>query len=225
MCCKKASLYGLLLFARSFSPTGITLQTENQDVVSLVMELLRELFRIVPAFKTARRSDGHRTNILTLDDPNSAKIIYESFGYDQRTVALRINRANIENECCSASFLRGVFLSCGSIVDPGKDYHLEFASPHMQLAKDLMAYLSELDFHPKMVGRQGGSVIYFKESEQIEDMLTIMGAVRQSLELMNVKVYKDLRNKVNRVTNCETANIGKTVAASSEQVEAIKKIL
>jgi hypothetical protein len=73
--------------------------------------------------------------------------------------------------------------------------------------------------------RKGNLVIYFKDSGQIEDILTFMGAVRCSLELMNIKVYKDLRNKVNRVTNCETANIGKTVDASTQQIEAIKKVV
>lgn len=224
-CCKIACLYGLLLFARSFGPGGILLQTEHEGVSLLAQNLLDELFSLRPIVRQARHSGDHGLNILSVEDKSAARKIFERFGYDEKTLALRLNRANLENDCCTSAFLCGAFLSCGSIVDPAKDYHLEFVSPHLPLGRDLAALLREQGLEPKTAERKGNAIIYFKESEQIEDLLTLMGAMHQSLELMNIKVLKDLRNKANRVVNCETANIEKTVVASSAQVEAIRKII
>jgi DNA-binding protein WhiA len=222
---KKAEAYGLLIFGRSFSPSNILLQTEHEGVAKSVEGLLYDLYGIRPAIKAAARADGHGLITLTVAEKKEALALFGSFGYDKKNVSLRINRANIENESAAAAFLRGAFLSCGTVVDPSKDYHLEFVTPFLNLSRDLAFLLTELGFEPKTVSRKGNNIVYFKDSGQIEDMLTLMGAAHQSLELMNVKVYKDLRNKANRVTNCETANIEKTVNASTSQVEAIKRLI
>lgn len=224
-CCAKAELYGLLLFGRLFSEKGFMLQTEHEEIINTAAELLKKLYNINPIIKTIKRGDGRDIESLNVDDIDDAFRIFDDFGHSVKSVTLRINRANIENECCNAAFLRGVFLVCGSVVDPEKDYHLEFVSPHIKLGCDLVDFMAELGLEPKTIVRKGNFVVYFKDSEHIEDMLTLMGAVQNSLELMNIKVYKDLRNKVNRVTNCETANIGKTVDAATSQIEAIKKII
>jgi len=127
-------------------------------------------------------------------------------------------------ECCVYAFLRGAFLAVGSVTDPKKDYHLEFASPHQQLCRDLLALMEGLGLNPKYMTRKGSGIVYFKESEQIEDLLTMMSATNSSLEIMGVKILKNIRNKANRVTNCETANITKTVDAASLQLEMIEII-
>ena len=218
--CRFAELYGLLLFGRSFGPGGISLQTEHPDVALAVRRRIREHYGI----DSSVRAESGRTQILSVEDREQVKRIWQSFGYDEKTVRLRINLGCLDFDVCAPAFVRGVFLSCGSVVDPGKDYHLEFVTPHIHLARDLAALLRAREFSPKAGVRKGNRVVYFKDSGQIEDMLTFMGAARQSLELMNVKVYKDLRNKANRVTNCETANIEKMVNASAVQVEAIRKL-
>jgi cell division protein WhiA len=224
-CCEKAELYGLLLYCRRFSQTGVTVQTEHLDVAQKAAELLEKLYHIEPVQKNVVRGDGRSAVCVSIEREADLNRLFTAFGHDGKNVTLRINRANIENECCGAAFLRGVFLACGSIVDPGKDYHLEFVSPHIRLGRDLADFIGELGPEPKTIVRKGNFVVYFKDSEKIEDVLTFMGAVQRSLELMNIKVYKDLRNKVNRVTNCETANIGKTVNAAGQQLEAINKLI
>jgi cell division protein WhiA len=224
-CCEKAELYGFLLYGRRFSPSGIAIQTEHWEAVGAMSALLGSRYAVLPAQKTIRRGDGRSFDSLSIENPPDIAHIFEVFGHDEKNITLRINRANLENECCNAAFLRGVFLACGSVIDPGKDYHLEFVAPHIRLGRDLADLLSELSFEPKTIVRKGNFVVYFKDSEQIEDILTLMGAVQRSLELMNVKVYKDLRNKVNRVTNCETANITKTVDAAAPQLAAINKLI
>ena len=222
---KKAEAYGLLLFGRSFTSSGFLLQTEHEDVYDTAATLLDSEYGIKLKPKNTCRRDGRGFIALMPEKGNDALHLFLSFGYDQKTVSLRINRANIEGESAIAAFLRGVFLSCGTVVDPEKDYHLEFVTPYLNLSRDLLCLLLEHDFEPKSIERKGNHVVYFKDSEQIEDLLTYMGAARQSLELMNVKIYKDFRNKANRVTNCETANIEKTVNASTSQIEAINKLI
>lgn len=221
-CCQKAMLYGILLFGRMFSRESITVQTEHEKIPGAIARLLSEIFGLRPTVKMGRKSG--RTNYMVSLGGEGAGRVFESFGYDERTLSLRINLSNFEDEACEAAFLRGAFLSCGSIVEPRKDYHLEFTSPHGNLAKDLAAFFEEHDMEPKMISRKGTHVVYFKESTQIEDILTYMGAISHSLRLMNIKIVKEIRNKANRVTNCETANIDKIVAAAAEQCEAIRKI-
>lgn len=221
---KKAEIYGLLLFGRSLTQASIVLQTEHDGVAKVAEQLLCELYNIIPLRKLSGRADGHDLITLSVENRTEALEVYHSLGYDDRTISLRINRANIENESDMPAFIRGAYLSCGTIENPGKNYHMEFVTPFLNLSRDLLFMLVEIGFEPKSVTRKGNYIVYFKESEQIEDLLTYMGAAHQSLELMNIKVYKDLRNKANRVTNCETANISKTVNASTMQVEAIKSL-
>lgn len=224
-CCKKAQLYAMLLFGRSFSNTHIALQTEHSRITGIAVQLLDELFDIKQQVKISLHSNSHTFYTINITDKTYISQIFNAFGYDLNTVTLRINRSNIEDDCCISAFLRGIFLVSGSVTPPEKNYHLEFDVPHYNLCKDLSAFLKEQDLNPKSIERKGNYVIYFKESEQIEDILTLMGAVRQSLEIMNIKIYKDIRNNANRVTNCETANIDKTVSAALQQLEAIKKII
>ena len=220
----KDELYGILLFGKVLSPRTVTLQTEHRDVARKAVGLMRDVFGARPASHISKHTEGRSMTTVSLADPDAAKRIYDAFGYSERTVSLRINHANFDGEADMAAFLRGVFLICGTMVDPEKDYHLEFVTPYLNLSRDLAAMLSDIGFEPKTASRKGNRVVYFKDSSQIEDILTYMGAQMCSLEIMNIKIYKNMRNKANRVTNCETANISKTVNASIAQVEAIRRL-
>ena len=162
--------------------------------------------------------------ILSLPAERFRRRVLERFGHAAGEVSLRLNRANLECEDCPAAYLRGAFLACGTVTNPSTDYHLEFSLPHHLLSRDLLTLMQELGFRARLVHRKGSQVIYLKESEQIEDALTLMGATGASLELMNVKMVKDIRNAANRIANCENANIDKTVTASLAQIEAIRQI-
>ena len=138
--------------------------------------------------------------------------------------SLRINRANIENEEDVPYFLRGAYLVCGSLTDPQKEYHLEFGVSYMNLSKDLSTLIGEVLPQPKSIMRRGSYIVYYKESENIEEMITYIGAMLSSLEMMNFKIEKDIKNRVNRRMNCDNANMDKTLNASLQQVEDIKYI-
>ena len=121
-------------------------------------------------------------------------------------------------------FLRGAFISCGVVADPNKEYHLEFSVGGSEKNEALRRLITESGMNIKSSTRKGKSLLYTKDSESISDILTFMGAMISSMEIMNAKIYKDLRNNINRKVNCDSANIEKTVAASRKQLEDIEYI-
>ena len=121
-------------------------------------------------------------------------------------------------------FLRGAFLACGIVSDPSKEYHLEFSVANSEKSAELRRLITESGMNIKIGTRKGKSLLYTKDSESISDILTFMGAMISSMEIMNAKIYKDLRNNVNRKVNCESANIEKTVSASRKQLDDIEYI-
>ncbi len=219
LCCVHAQAYALALFGRSFSVREICIQTDYDEVAQCYCSMIREACGVEPKINI---SDAGKY-LVHVEKSEDRKKIIEVFGHSHGG-ALRINRANLSEDCCAGAFVRGAFLACGTVTSPDKDYHFEFAVPYLNICRDLMKLLEEYDFKPKMVTRKGVRVIYFKDSESIEDILTFMGAANSSLEMMGVKMYKDMRNNINRKTNFETANITRTVDAAMQQIEAIRKI-
>ena len=146
------------------------------------------------------------------------------FGHSPNELSLRINRANLSDDCCFGAFIRGAFFSCGTVTSPEKNYHLEFVVPHLKLSLDMIKLLDEVKLNPKHIVRNGNHIVYFKDSESIEDLLTLMGATNASLELMGIKMQKNMINSVNRKVNFEVANLSRTVEASIQQINAINLI-
>ena len=118
----------------------------------------------------------------------------------------------------------GAFLAAGSVSDPVKTYRLEYVCPTEEMADELSQLLLEFEIEMNFTDRRGLILLYTKDSQMIEDTLALIGAGTSALELMNVKIFKSVRNKANRETNCETANLDKTVAAATAQGEAIRKL-
>ena len=219
-CCLHAQAYAMLLFGRSFSFLDISLVTENEAVAQKYSDIINELLALRPDIK----SGNSKKYSVTVPKKQDRARIMNFFGHDESDIFLRINRSNIAQDCCFSAFLRGVFLSCGTVSSPEKNYHMEFTVSHKKLCMDLMQIFEELDFSPKYVCRKSNHIIYFKVSEKIEDFLTTIGAMNSSLELMGIKMHKDMVNHVNRRVNFENANLNRTVEAAITQVEAIEKI-
>ena len=222
--------YGMLLFAKKFSNEEIIFTTENKFVNSLFTELLSVLFSpvIETTYGLKPRNSNHQlitTRVINTDD---CQKIYSAFGYSQRDITLRINRADVSDDEQLSAFLRGAFMSCGSVTNPEKGYHLEFKVPFRNLACDLLALLCEIgqcNLKPKYIIRSGYYIVYFKDSEQIADLLTFMGAFNSSMTIMGTKAMKKVRNNTNRRVNSELHNIKKTAVASAKQVRAIKQLM
>lgn len=219
-CCEKAMLYGMCIFGKSFSSYGVGIQTENEEIAKLYKKLITKYCNVKCTVKPSAHA---RSFTVMINDKVQCDKILKAFGHDS-TGSLKINFSNFDCEGCQKAFLSGAFLSCGTVSNPEKDYHLEFTVPYLNLSKSLVTLLSECDIAPKTANRKGYNIVYFKDSEAIEDCLYIMGASSSMFEMMNVEIVKDFRNKANRTANCETANIEKTVKASFEHVSAIEKI-
>ena len=163
---------------------------------------------------------------ILLSDAAKLRAVFEAFGFDlSRAVSLHLNRGLLEDDCCRSAFLRGAFLAGGSVTDPDKRYHLELVTSHRAVSRETYSLLLDMGFSPKETTRSGSSVLYFKQSNSIEDLLTTMGAPVSAMHIMEAKVEKDLRNSVNRRVNCETANLTKVVDAAQEQVGAIEQLM
>lgn len=221
-CCKLAECYGALLMGKTFSPKLIKFSSEYEGVADHVSALINHCLNenICRAVKYRQKYQ------ITISNKEDIDKIYSLFGHSERQLNLRINRANLANtDCCYGAFLRGAFLACGTITDPMRNYHLEFIVPFLKLSQDFCKLIDDTDLCAKQTVRKGSHVIYIKDSENIEDMLTFMGAPLSSLEIMNIKVEKDVRNRVNRKINFECANIERSVKAGLKQVEAIELII
>lgn len=142
--------------------------------------------------------------------------------------ALEANSTNFKIDSMSSEhkkiYISTSFLILGYILDPEKNYHIEFAFTNSVHAEYLKACLSEFGINIKQLIKKNLLMLYIKDSEQISDFLGIVNAYNAVLNIENVKIYKDVRNSINRNVNCETANLKKTVNASLKQIEAIEKI-
>lgn len=223
-CCARAEAYGILLYCNTFSGLEVRIITENQNFAVRLPRLFRRAFNL----DFDRKADPTQPGKLVFEITDHGKLehIINLLGYDpDQNLVLHVNFGLLEEECCRASFLRGAFFAGGSITDPLKRYHLELTTSHLQVSRELDALLMDMGFSPKMLRRSGSYVTYFKQSEHIEDFLTLIGAPVASMNVMSAKMEKDLRNRVNRRLNCDSANLDKTVAAAQEQLEAIRRLM
>lgn len=219
-CCAQAEAYGVLLYCNTFQSGQVRIVTEHGGFARRLPPLFKKAFKLT----FDRLPEGEGKQIFELSDPAKLAVIYQTFGADPRALALHLNFAAVEESCCRAAFLRGAFLAGGSVTDPRKGYHLELTTSHHSVSREVLTLMRELDQEPKSAQRKGNAVIYFKQSEKIEDFLTCIGAPLAAMEVMNAKLERDLRGKVNRRVNCDAANLDKAVEAAMSQVEAIRRL-
>ncbi|MGI5970854.1 MAG: DNA-binding protein WhiA [Oscillospiraceae bacterium] len=222
-CCALAEAYGVLLFCNTFSYREIRIITESRAFASRLPKLWKKAFAL--GFDRLPEEKAGGKLIFSVTDSEKIKKIFARFGYSPETVvAQHINLAVLEEECCCASFLRGAFLAGGSVTEPSKRYHLELVTPHYFVRSEALALMLENGLYPKDLDRNGTYIIYFKQSEYIEDMLTFIGAPVSAMVIMSTKVEKELRNSVNRRVNCDSANLDKAVEAAQAQLRAIRRL-
>ena len=219
-CCAQAEAYGVLLYCNTFSSGEIRIITESEALAQRLPALFKKAFQIT----FDRLPDGEGKHIFLITDPEKLSVVQQTYGGEERALALHINFGVLEESCCRIAFLRGAFLAGGSVTDPQKGYHLELSTSHQSVSREMLALMRELDLEPKDAPRKGNAVIYFKQSDRIEDFLTSIGAPISAMEVMNAKLEKDLRGSVNRRVNCDAANLDKAVEAAMFQIEAIHKL-
>lgn len=221
--CAVAEGYGVLLYCNTFSSTEIRIITESRDFAARLPRLFKKAFVITFDQEPAAQDRGKLQFAISSED-KIAKI-FETLQMDLKaSLTLHVNFGMLEEEAECMAYLRGAFLAGGSVTDPAKRYHLEMTTSHYKVSRETCALLIECGFSPKELSRGGNNILYFKQSDYIEDFLTAIGAQVSAMGVMEAKVEKDLRNGINRRVNCETANLTKVVDASIEQVAAIRKL-
>ena len=221
-CCAVAECFGILLFCNSFQDDGIKIITESREFAYILPKLFKKAFELDFDSYPSLAAPGKL--VFQIREKEKLGRIMEAFGFTLGdTLALHVNYPVVEEECCKASFLRGAFLAGGSVTDPGKGYHMELATTHQCVARETELLIREvMSFAPKTALRGGAQVLYFKQSEQISDFLTCLGAPVAAMGIMEARLEKELNNKVNRRCNCDDANTSKVVEAAQEQLAAIR---
>ncbi len=218
-CCALAASYGIACFCRQFDENGISLQTELLGVAQFARRVF-QLCGIPGEIITKERTNGVSYE-YRISEPENIQKVFELFHCTPEQISLRIDPTLFTCGQCVGAFLSAAYLCCGTMTDPQKEYNLEFLTARHNLARDLEGILAEHEFRPHRTLRKGVNVIYIKASEKIEDLLTFMGAGNAAMQIMDQKAIKELRNKTNRLTNCETANMDKTVTANVQVIRAI----
>ena len=221
-CCAVSEAYGVLLYANSFSADGIRIITESREFAQNLPRLFKKAFSL--SFDIMPEQDASGKQVFQITDHNKLAQIMDAYGFSMgSTLALHVNLPIVESECCRVSFLRGAFLAGGSVTDPIKGYHLELTTTHASVSRETYTLMEEvLGFYPKLASRGGGHVLYLKQSDQISDFLTYLGAPVAAMSIMEARLEKELNNKVNRRCNCDDANTSKVVEAAQEQLSAIR---
>ena len=235
-CCQLAELSALIRMAGMLELAGpgdlrIQLSTENPSTARKIFKLVKRIYGFQAEIQVRQtpRFNKSKQYALLLEDPEESRQMLKETGIlleteQGITLLEQVPQALIKNRCCRRAFLRGAFLGGGSISAPEKNYHLEFVSSNESHIDSIQKILRRFQLQGKYILRKGHHVLYLKEGEQIVDLLNIMGAHHALLALENIRILKQMRNNINRIVNCETANLSKTVQASMRQVEMIQFI-
>lgn len=216
-----------------FNGKGLSFKitTENPTSARLVFTLLKEHFQIHSKLMVKKSNSLKKNNIymVVIDEEKGVRGLLKDTGIFKEvdggiTLDYRIDEKMVETDDEKRAYIRGAFLGGGSVTNPEKNYHLEFVTHSEEYAQDLCELINSCGLNSKVIQRKNSFIVYIKEGEQIVDILNIMGAHSCLLELENIRIMKEMRNNVNRLVNCETANLSKTVNAAVRQVESIKFI-
>lgn len=217
-CCRDTKLCAALWLGAKREEDRITLRTESTALYTFIEQAVRDRFSITPAVRITKTAKGHFYNLDILNP----EPIYAAYGIGPMG---RPDPAFLRRECCRNAFLRGAFLGVGRISDPAKGYQMEFVVRDASAAYNLSLFLAEIGYPAAMADRGNRFLCYYRDSESMEDLLTIMGATGCAFSLMNTKIEKDVRSSINRRGNCDAANADKQVEAAHAQLADIKALI
>ncbi|OLS03298.1 DNA-binding protein WhiA [Tissierella creatinophila] len=237
ICCSLAELSALVRMCGTIKIAGsekinLKFSTENASIARRIFSILKKSYDVDIEVMVRRNRQLKKNNnyLIAIGDRDISKKILLDVGFIKEkennifNPDYKIEKDIIEKRCCRRSYIRGSFLGGGSISNPEKTYHLEMVTNNKEHAENLSEIINSFNLNAKIVLRKDNYIVYLKEGEQIVDILNIMGAHQALLELEDVRVLKDVRNNINRIVNCETANLSKTISASLRQINDIELI-
>ncbi len=217
----EAECHGMLVLCRSFSFDKILMQTGCREVAERFCTLLRHAFDVICAVKEGGKARPTYT-VEVVSEADRKRILYK-LGY-KKSQTLSIDFGRLKTDGNIKDFIRGAFLAGGNVSDPEKEYRAEFSFKANETAADFIGILDSKGLEFTMTYRAGKFLVYTKNSTVIEELMAYIGAGNETLNLIGVKVFKSVRNRLNRQNNCETSNILKAADAAFEQTRAIEKI-
>jgi len=234
-CCNRAVLSGIIRVSGALEFGGrnsmnLRIVTENPAVARLVFIFLKKTYKLHTELimKENKVLNKHHSYEMFIERANDILTDLDILRLDGDSYLLNdaLPHEIIKKSCCRRAYLRGVYLGGGSLSAPEKSYHLELITHNEFFASQLVNFINDAyDLGAKMTARKKNYIVYLKESEKIVDFLNITGAHQTLLEYENVRIIKQMRNNVNRVVNCETANLTKTADAAFEHISAIEAII
>ncbi|MFC7751479.1 DNA-binding protein WhiA [Paenibacillus thermoaerophilus] len=228
-CCDKAELSALIRMNGSVQLTNqrivLDISTENAAIARRIYSLLKRQFNVHTELLVRKKMRLKKNNVYIVRVPGQVqevlkelRIVSEGFVFTPG-----IDKEIIKNPCCKRAYLRGAFLAGGSVNNPeGSSYHLEIASMYEEHCKALCRLANKFNLNARVIERKKGFILYMKEGEKIVEFLSLIGAHQALLKFEDIRIMKDMRNSVNRIVNCETANLNKTIGASMRQIDNIR---
>jgi cell division protein WhiA len=230
-CCGLAELSALIQMNGSLSFTNkklvVDIQTENAAIARRIYTLIKRFYPVTVELLVRKKMRLKKNNVYIVRLVDDARRILVDLGIigEGFEFVTEICPRLIEKKCCKRSYLRGAFLAGGSVNNPEtSSYHLEIFSLYKEHSESLCELMNSFDLNGKTLERKKGYMTYLKEAEKITDFMIIIGANNAMLKFEDIRILRDMRNSVNRLVNCETANLNKTIGASIRQVENIKYI-
>ena len=228
-CCQRAELTAAVLGCGMATLVGgegicLCLRSEHAATARRIVRLIRDLFAQRPVLRIvhAARLGGRTAFELRLSAELTQKV-FRACGVSFSAETLP--KHCLLKKCCRSAFLRGIFLCCGTIADPESGYQMEFLFSRERTAESVMRFLRAFFLVRAGVSeRKDAYVVYIRDSESLLRLLSVIGASSAILEIENVMITKDARNRANRAANCDAANIAKLVGASDRQLRSIERI-
>lgn len=221
--CRIAELTAILVMTNGIQAPYICVKSENFRIVKKFTVLIYRLFQIPAEIRVRihKTGSGITTYTAFVLDIHSCRQIMDACKLSETG---RMSRLIVQKDCCKRAYIRGAFLSSGSVNDPSKSYHYEITCEQEEMAYVLQGLFADFDVEAKMVRRKRHYVVYIKGASMIVDALNIMEAHKALMEMESVRVDKDMRNHINRKVNCDMANINKIVTTANRQIEDIRYI-
>ncbi|CAM3511619.1 DNA-binding protein WhiA [Paenibacillus lupini] len=228
-CCERAELSALIRMNGSVSVSSrkvvLDISTENAAIARRIYSLLKKHFEVHTELLVRKKMRLKKNNVYIVRIPTKVqeilselRIVSEGFVFNDG-----IDKSIIKKSCCKRSYLRGAFLAGGSVNNPeGSSYHLEISSMYEEHCEALVELANKFDLNARCIERKKGFVFYIKEGEKIIELLNIVGAHQALFKFEDVRIMRDMRNSVNRIVNCETANLNKTIGAAVRQIDNIR---
>ena len=201
----------------------LNVQTENAAIARRIFTLLKEHYGVRSELLVRRKMKLKKNNVYIVRlKQETQKILLDLDIMDGAMFQSHISNEIKQSEKKTRAYLRGAFLASGSVNNPETSrYHLEISSIYEEHNQDICDLLNQFDLNARTLERRNVYITYLKGAEKIADFLTLIGATNSMLKFEDVRIVRDMRNSVNRLVNCETANMNKTIDAASKQIENI----